>query len=153
MKLIYLFLKEVVNNLKYMESLEYVKNLQDKLDNIQNLSKIAWGSEELANYMSQGNDNTSDSSDNEEIPEGAMLDNMGLYYWIKNENGFGESRWRTKKQLQKMEKQRLEDEKYGLWDKFHSLSTRDWNNAVKLSSDIIKLKSEILDAKKDLKIV
>lgn len=136
-----------------MGSVEYVKNLQKKLDNIQNLSKIAWGSEELANYMSLDDDNNSDISDNEDIPEGAMLDNMGLYYWIKNEDGIGESRWRTQKQLQKMEKQRLKDEKYGLWDKFHSLSTQEWNNAVRLSSKIIKLKSEILNAKKDLKIV
>ena len=136
-----------------MGSVEYVKNLQKKLDNIQNLSKIAWGSEELANYMSQEDDYNSDDNDNEEISEGAILDNMGHYYWIKNEDGVGESRWRTQKQLQKMEKQRLEDEKAGLWDKFLSLSTHEWNNAVKLSSNIIKLKSEILDAKKDLKIV
>ena len=136
-----------------MSSLDYVKSLQQKLDNIQNLSKIAWGSEELANYMSQEDDYNSDDNDNEEIPEGAILDNMGHYYWIKNEDGVGESRWRTQKQLQKMEKQRLEDEKYGLWDKFYSLSTQEWNNAVKLSSDIIKLRSELLDAKKDLKIV
>ena len=86
-----------------MGSVEYVKNLQKNLDNIQNLSKIAWGSEELANYMSQEDDYNSDDNDNEEIPEGAILDNMGHYYWIKNEDGVGESRWRTQKQLQKME--------------------------------------------------
>lgn len=136
-----------------MDSKEYVKNLQDKLDNIQNLSKIAWGSEELANYMSQEDNYNSDDSENDEIPEGAMLDITGLYYWIKNNDGIGESRWRTKKQLQKMEKQRLEDDKYGLWDKFHSLSTQEWNNAVKLSSDIKKLKWQISDAKKNLKII
>ena len=136
-----------------MSSLEYVKSLQKKLDNIQNLSKIAWGSEELANYMSQEDDNNSNDSDNEKIPKGAILDNMGHYYWIKNKNGIGESRWRTQKQLQKMEKQRLEDEKAGLWDKFHSLSTQEWNYAVKLSSDIIKLKSELSDAKKKLRII
>ena len=103
--------------------------------------------------MSQDYDINSDNNDNEEVPEGAMLDITGLYYWIKNKDGIGESRWRTQKQLQKMEKQHLEDEKYGLLDKFHSLSTQEWNNAIKLSSDIIKLRSELLDAKKDLKIV
>ena len=131
-----------------MNSLEYVTNLQQKLDNIQNLSKIAWGSEELANYMSQEDDYNSNDSENDEIPEDAMLDITGLYYWIKNKDGIGESRWRTQKQLQKMEKQRLEDDKAGLLDKFHSLSTQEWNNAVKLSSDIKRLKWEILDAKK-----
>ena len=136
-----------------MEPLEYVKRLEQKLDNIQNLSRIAWGSEELANYMTQEDDYNSNDNDNEEIPEGAILDNMGHYYWIKNEDGVGESRWRTQKQLQKMEKKRLEDDKAGLWDKFHSLSTQEWNNAVKLSSDIIKLKYELLDAKKKLKII
>lgn len=136
-----------------MVSLDYLKKLQKKLDNIQNLSKIAWGSEELANYMSQEDDYNSDDNDNEEIPQGAILDNMGLYYWIKNEDGIGESRWRTQKQLQKMEKQRLEDDKAGLWDKFHSLSTQEWNNAVKLSSEIIKLRLLLSDAKKKLKII
>lgn len=136
-----------------MNSLEYVTNSQQKLDNIQNLSKVAWGSEELANYMSQEDVNNSDISDNEEFPEGAILDNMGHYYWIKNEDGIGESRWRTKKQLQKMERQCKEDEEAGVWDKFHSLSTQEWNNAVRLSSKIIKLRWELSLLKTDLRII
>ena len=118
--------------------------LKQDLENLYKLSISAWGSKELADYMCQDSDNLEDiNKDNEDIPEGAELDYSGLYYWVKNKNSLGESRWRTQKQIECMERRNIEAEKVSLWDRFREMNIHDWNKAVKLSSEVIKLRSKI----------
>ena len=115
-----------------------------ELDDAHNLAISVWGSKELANFMCQDDDYNSEELNNEEIPEGAVLDNSGLYYWVKNKASWGESRWRTKKQLHEMEKRIKEEEKVGMWKKYSEMSTQEWNNALMVSSKVKELRYKLL---------
>ena len=130
-----------------MMSTNNIKKLEEELNNKYNLAVKAWGSEKLANYMCQENYYKSEEIDNQEIPKDAILDSSGLYYWINNADGMGQSRWRTNKQLQEMEIRYIEDKKHGMWDKYRDMSRQEWNNAIKLSSDIIQLRYKLSQIK------
>ena len=119
--------------------------LEQELVLAKNLAIHIWGSEELANYMCQEDQCKMENSltDDEVVPEGAEIDSCGMYYCVKNIDGWGHSRWRTKKQIEKMNKRASEENKVGMWDKLHEMSTYEWNNALGISMDVREIQQII----------